>query len=172
MDELSTLKARLAEMISAKVERLAALKAEQAAIEQELHESNAILSLWNRAAGGVILDAPPAIAPSTPEPPPVEDDYARRRRLYKEKRKAHVIKMRREAVIDYLSAVGPQDARRIMLHFGLTDGRGAAIFTVWTNTGHLVRHADGRFAAATPPISPATSESIDVAPVELQLGVV
>jgi hypothetical protein len=134
MDDLSLLRARLKEMVDAKIERIAALKAEIVSIETELTEAKAILGAWGAA------------------PAPAEPEDARSRQ--KEKRAAHVVKMTLSAVKNFLAAAGPQDGRRIAEHFGVST-RGTGIFGVWANRGELLRHADGRLAlppgSAPPP---------------------
>jgi hypothetical protein len=133
MDDLSLLRARLKEMVDAKIERIAALKVEIASIETELTEAKAILGAWGAAP-----------APAEPEP-----DAARRRQ--RDKRAEHVVKMTLASVKHFLAAAGPQDGRSIAEHFGVST-RGTGIFGVWANRGELVRHADGRLAL--PPGAP------------------
>lgn len=135
MDDLTLLRSRLKELVDAKIERIAALKAEIAAIEGELDEAKTILGSWGRPAAALVALVEPS----------AESEHERERRVHREKRKAHVIKMRRPAVLEYLAQVGPQEARRILEHFGVGP-RGGAVFQMWANSGHLARHADGRYA--------------------------
>jgi hypothetical protein len=74
MDDLTHLKARLRELVEAKVERIAALKVEIAAIEQELTEAQTILGAWGRPAASTFV--PPSTYAGLPDDQP-EDDFAR-----------------------------------------------------------------------------------------------
>lgn len=118
MDNLTNLQARLRELVDAKIERIAALKAEIVLIEGELDEAKAILGAWGK--------------PAMPVP--------------EEKRAPRIVKMRLQDVLAYLMSAGPQESRRILTHFGI-EGRGAGVFGLWANKGQIVRHPDGRYAA-------------------------
>lgn len=131
MDDLRNIRRRLTELVEEKLARAAALRAEADAIDAELVEAQAMLGF-------------------APAPVADVDDVARRRLEHKEKRERPVIKMPRTAVIAHLAAVGPQEAQRILEHFGLGP-RGGAVFSVWVNGGFLVRHADGRLAVPDRP---------------------
>lgn len=136
MDSLPLLKARLEQIIDAKLIRRQACLDEAAAIDRELAEARALLDRWE--VREPVPPAPVAIVTlaepvATPSKPPRE------------------IRMHREDALAFIrSKRGPVHWREILDHFGIEDGRASVILRTWVKEGRLVNCGDGLFTVSEP----------------------
>jgi hypothetical protein len=130
VDDLRLLRARLGELIEAKMARITAMRAEIASDEAEIEEARELIRRWDTPRQAPAAPAAP-IAVATPIPRPEKKP----------------IRMPRPAVLAYLREHGPRTSKEIIHHFGMTDGRSGSIFSYWVKDGYLLRLSDGRLQA-------------------------
>jgi len=127
VDSLDHLRARLEELIAAKLARIDALRAEIASLEAELLQAEGLLDQWAR------FDALPTV------PPP-----ARRVDRFPRAAPAPPVLVFAE-VAALLERHGPMTKRAICKHFGYDDERKGLGLRYWATAGKLVHYPNGEY---------------------------
>lgn len=123
-----SIQGRLTALIAEFVDRIAALKAEQVACEEELTDARRALDAMR------VASLPTVVEPSIVETP-------------KAKKERPIVRMPEAAVIAFLEQEGPKSKADVLQRFGFTDGRAGAIFNVWMKKGSIQRRDDGLYEA-------------------------
>jgi hypothetical protein len=137
MDSLTTIHARLRELIDAKIERKQGLIEEIAAIDQELTEAKRLLNQWNDGTSSPPVLVPAIAETSTPKKAPKPKE---------------AVEMPRDVVLAFIrDKGGPVHWREVLDHLKIQDGRMSIALRHWAKGGHLVNLGSGFFNVPAAP---------------------